>query len=304
MTGIGDTGGCGAVEIVVAVGGILVVVTALEVDIGRETAVGVGFGVLFVSPSDFEVAEAVVGGAVASDALFSDAVTYVEVAFVFVAHIVVAAGFGGPAEVSVNLAEEGEVDIVVEGKVVASVFEVVASVVHPTVGGHEDAGGTAMGDGEEGEGQSNGGGDVLYGDVGGASDELVASYDLGFGEVDGEMRMGVVAGGVETAVEVHHRVVHLLDAGAVEEPVALLGDDARDEAFLGVVVEDDGIGYIFGFVLFEEGVAAHLAVGIQHRLGVEHLFVEINTHIVGLEHHAVIFDIAVVEELRVAFVDV
>ena len=161
-----------------------------------------------------------------------------------------------------------------------------------------------MGDGEKGKRQGDRGGDVLDGDVGGACDEFVARYDFGFGEVDGEMRMGVVASGVETAVEIHHRVVHFFDTGAVEESVALLGDDARDKALLGVVVEDDCVGYIFGLILFEEGVAVGFAVGVRHRLGIEHLFVEIDANIVGFEHHAVVFDVAVVEKLRVAFVDV
>ena len=164
-----------------------VVVAALEVDVGRKTAVGVGFGVLVVFPGYFEVAEFAEGVAVAGDALLGDAVADVEVAFVFVSQVVVAAGFGSPAEVGVDLADEGEVEVVVDGEVVAAVLKVIAAVVHPAVAGHKDTRGAVVGHGEEGEGEHQGGGYVLDGDVSGTGENLVASDELGMGEVDGEM---------------------------------------------------------------------------------------------------------------------
>ena len=211
LGGVGDTGGGGAVEIVVAVGGVFVVVAALEVDIGGEAAMGVGFGILFVSPGYFEVAELFEGVAVAGDAFFGDAIADVEVAFVFVAYIVVAFGFSRPAEVGVEFAKECEVEVVVEGEIIAAVFEVVAAVVHPAVAGHEDAGGAVVGHGEEGKGEDEGCGDILDGDIGGAGEDFVASDELGVCEVDGEVGVGMVAGGVLPPVEVHDGVADFLD---------------------------------------------------------------------------------------------
>ena len=136
---IGDTGGGGAVEIVVAVGGILAVVAALEVDIGGEAAAGVGLGVLVVAPRHLEITKFREGGTVARNALFGDAVADVEITFIFIPYIIITLGLSSPTEVGVELAGEGKVDIIVDGPVVAAVLEVVAAVVHPAVAGHENA---------------------------------------------------------------------------------------------------------------------------------------------------------------------
>ena len=301
---IGNAGGGGAVEVVVAVGSVFVVVAALEVDVGRKTAVGVGFGVLVVFPGYFEVTEFAEGVAVAGDAFFGDAVSNVEVAFVFVAFVVVAAGFGCPAEVGIDFADEGEVDVVVECEVVATVFKIVAAVVHPSVAGHEDAGGSVVGHGEEGEGEDEWSWNVLDGDVGGAGEDFVAGDEFGVCKVDGEVGMGVVAGGVLATVEVHDGVADFLDARAVKESVALLGDDTGDDAFAGVVVEGDGVGHVFVVALFEEGTADYFAVGVGNGLCIEYLAVEVDVNGFGFEFHAIIFDDTLRVELGFAFVDV
>ena len=304
MGGVGD-GRCGGrVEIVVAVGGIAVVVAALKVDVGREAAVGVGFGILVVSPGNLEVAVAVVGGAVALDTFFGDAVTDVEIALVLVAAVVVAAGFGGPAEVGVDIGEKREVEVVAEGKIVASVLEVIAAVVHPAVGREEDTRAAVVGDGEECEGNRQRGRDILDSDIGGTGDKLVAGNDFGLSEVDCEMGVCMVAGGVLTAAEVHDRVVHLLDAVAVEEPIALLGDDTRNDALLGAVVEGDGVGDILGIVLFEKGVSGRGFGGVGRGCGKENLMVEVDAHVVGLEFHAVVVDGPLAVELRMFSLDI
>lgn len=82
-----------------------------------------------------------------------------------------------------------------------------------------------MGHGEEGEGEHQGGGYVLDGDVGRAGENLVAGDKLGMGEVDGEMGVGVVAGGVLSAVQIHNGVADFFHPRTVQESVALLGDD-------------------------------------------------------------------------------
>ena len=265
---------------------------------------GVGLGILLVFPFDFEVAELLESGAVARDAFFGDAVADVEVALVFVAHVVVAFGLGCPTEVGVDFADEREVDIVVDGKVVAAVFEVVSPVVHPAVTGHEDAGGAVVRHGEKSEGENERRGDVLDGDVGRAGEYFVAGDEFGAGEVDGKVGVVVVAGGVLPAVEIHDRVADFLHARAVEESVALLGDDTGDEAFVGVVVEDDGVGHVFIVTLLEEGASGGFAAGVGHGLCIERLLVEVHPDFVGLEFHSVIFYNTFVVQLGLAFVDV
>lgn len=297
---VGDAGGGGAVEVVVAVEGVLAVVAALEVHVGRESAARVGLGILFMLPRDFEVGKLVESIAVALDAFASDAVADVEVALVTVAPVVVAAGFGRPAEVGVYVAQQGEINMVVEGEVVAAVFEVESAVVHPAVAGNEYARGASVGDGEKSERQRQRSGHVFDGDVGGTGDKFVAGDDFGLGEVDGEMGVGVIAGGVLSAAHIHHRVVHLFHLLSMQESFALLRDDTRDEAFLGAVVEGDGVGYVFGLVLLEEGVSADGSVAVKHRPCMQCLPVEIHAYIVRFQFHSVIQDDAVGVEVGLA----
>ena len=106
--------------------------------------------------------------------------------------------------------------------------------------------------------------------------------------------MGIVAGGVLSAVEVHDRVANLLHAGAMQKAFALLSDDAGDDALLGEIVEDDGVRHILGVALLEEGPADGLAIGVGDMHGIEYLGVEIDTYLVGLQFHALVFNHALV----------
>ncbi len=90
----------------------------------------------------------------------------------------------------------------------------------------------------------------------------------------------------------------------MEEAVALLGDDSGDDAFVGIVVEDYGVGHVFVFVLLEEGFTDGFAVGVGDGTGTEYLAVEIYTYVVGFQFHAVVFDDAFGVELCFVFVNV
>ena len=68
----------------------------------------------------------------------------------------------------------------------------------------------------------------------------------------------------------------------MQEAFALLGDDTRDDALLGVVVEGNGVCHVFGVALLEERPADRFAVGIGDMLGIKHLGVEIDPYLVGL----------------------
>ena len=294
----------GAVEVVVAVRGVLVVVAALQVHVGREAAVGVGLGVLVVLPGELEVGILVVGVVVAVDALLGDAVAGVERALVLVALVVVGLGLGGPREVGVDVAQQREVPVVAQGEVVAALLEVVAAVVLPSVGGDEHARGAALGDGEEGEGQRHRRRHILYREPCRAGHNLVAGDELALGEVDGEVGVGVVAGGVAAAAEVHHRVVHLLHPLPVQEPLALLGDDAIDDAFFGDVVESQRVGVVVGAVLAEEGAPHGVAGRVGGAVGMQGVGLEVHLHAVGLQQHAVVVNAAIAVEVGAAALEV
>ena len=64
--------------------------------------------------------------------------------------------------------------------------------------------------------------------------------------------MGVIACGVLSSVKIHYGVADTFDTRAMEESIALLCDYTGDEAFVGIIVEDDGVGHVFGIALLEE----------------------------------------------------
>ena len=145
-----------------------------------------------------------------------------------------------------------------------------------------------MGKGEEGERHRYRCGHVFDGEIGGAGHYLVVHDKLRLGEVDGVVRVGVVAGGILSFAEVHHRVVDFLDFLSVQEAIALLGDDAVDDALLGVEVEGDGVGAVFGVALFEIGFAGAAAAAVVHSGGVYDVGVEIDAHGIGFEFHILV----------------
>ena len=116
--------------------------------------------------------------------------------------------------------------------------------------------------------------------------------------------VGVVAGGVLPTIEVHDGIADFLDPRPMEEAFALLGDDTRDNALLGIIIESDSIGHILGVALLEEGTPDGVAVGVDNMLGIEHLGVEVDPDFVGFELHGFIFYLALVVELCLASVDI
>ena len=90
----------------------------------------------------------------------------------------------------------------------------------------------------------------------------------------------------------------------MEETVALLGDDALDNTFLGVVVEGDGVGVVFGAVLLEIGASDDIVGGVGSAVGVKGLCIEVHLHMVGAEQHAVVVDGAVSVEIGAARVEI
>ena len=97
---------------------------------------------------------------------------------------------------------------------------------------------------EEGERQGQRSGHILDADIGRTGENLVVGNKLRLGEVDGKMRMGVVAGGVLTAAEVHHRIVDFLNLVAVQVAIALLRYDTVNDAFSAVVVVGQSVGVV------------------------------------------------------------
>ncbi len=108
-------------------GVVFVVVVTHDVDVGRECRLGSGLGVLLVNPTDFEVgALREVGRAFHSDLV--DGVAGGQGAVESVPLDVSECRLQGPAASGVDVSNEFEVHIVVDGPVITSVFQVEASV--------------------------------------------------------------------------------------------------------------------------------------------------------------------------------
>ena len=89
----------------------------------------------------------------------------------------------------------------------------------------------------------------------------------------------------------------------MQEAVALLGDYAAYDAFLRVVVEEDGVGIVLAFVLLEEGTAEGAASAVDAAVGMESLGVEVDLNPVGLKAEPLVEYVALAVEVCAAAVD-
>ena len=288
-------------ENVVDIGGRIAVVAAGgEVHRGREGRSRVGLGVLRVGPLDAEVALL----DVVRFALFARLdvrVLEVEAAAVLVALDVARGGRSLPRSQRVDAAAHRQVGVFAQGEVIAQVAQEETFGVLLAVGGHQQARlgahvdrEEALGDAEEVDRH------VLHHQVGRAGDHLLAGYDLRLGHRQVEVGVvRMVAGGVLAVLDVDRVVGHLLHAAAHQPAVALLRGHALDFRLLRVEVVGDRVhlvgGRPFGEFGFGDNILAVERVGLA--VGVDHLRIHVDAHVVGLEVAVLVGDVALVVDV-------
>ena len=272
------------------------VVLGGEVDAGGERGVGVGLGVGAVAPLHFEGGLLVVVGEVFV-AVDGGEVGEEDVAAIGVAAGVVALGRETPRAAGVDFAEEFEVDAVGEGKIVTAVAQVETAGGLVAVGGHDETGGVFFVDGEEAVGDGDGQGHIGHDEIGGAEERLFAGGDFGAGELETEVRMLGVAGGVLGVLEIEVAVAGAFGVDAAQIAGALGGFHVVDEALLGLEVE----GHLATFVVFAplgvDGLALQAAGAVGYAGGAHERGVHVEGDVVGLETHVLILHIGLSVEV-------
>ena len=136
---VGDTALEGVTQILVGGGGVVFVeVGADDVDVSREAVPRMGLGVLLVGPLYLEVgALVVVGSALVANLVDGEAQRQRTV--VLVTLVVAESRLERPTATGVDIAQQLEVVMLVDGPVVTAVLKVKAAVGRLTVGGDDDA---------------------------------------------------------------------------------------------------------------------------------------------------------------------
>ena len=268
-----------------------------EVDAGGEGGVGVRLRVGTVAPLHFEgglfgvvgeVFVAVDGGEVGEE----------DIAAIGVAAGVVALGRESPGAAGVDFAEEFEVEAVGEGEIVAAVAQIEAAGGLVAVGGHDEPGGVFLVDGEEAVGDGDGEGHIGHDEIGRAEEGFLAGRDFGAGELETEVGVLGVAGGVLGVLEIEVAVAGAFGVDAAQIAGALGGFDVVDEAFLALEVE----GHLATFVVFAslgvDGLALEVAGAVGHAGGADERGVHVEGDVVGLEPHVLILHVGLSVEVR------
>ena len=105
------------------------------------------------------------------------------------------------------------------------------------------------------------------------------------------MRMLTVAARGERArLDVDFSVVHLLDAVAMKVVLVVLGENLRDDTFLGVEVETHLVGEVFLSGLRKNRLSYDSASAVRHSLGINGVLLKVEFHVVGLNLNVVVLD--------------
>ena len=220
-----------------------------------------------------------------------------DVAAIGVAAGVVALGREAPRAAGVDFAEEFEVEAVGEGEIVAALAQVEAAGGLVAVGGHDEAGGVFLVDGEETVGDGDGQGHIGHDEIGGAEERLLAGGDFGAGELEVEVGVVGVAGGVLGVLEIEVAIAGAFGVDAAQIAGALGGFHVVDEALLALEVE----GHLATFVVFAplgvDGLALEVAGAVGYAGGAHERGVHVEGDVVGLETHVLILHIGLSVEV-------
>ena len=240
---VGDTGLKLVCQVVVSRDDIvLYVVTGHNVDVGGETASRPRLGILVEHPPDPEIcAFGIVRGIL--DPHDIDGISQVEVAVELVPSLVPELGFDGPASPAEYIAQHGQVHPVVDRPVVSSVFKEEPPVWRFSVGRDDNARFFSRLVGKDPEGQRQDGGHPFDFHIGRAGDDLVVGDNPGFFEFEGKMRIFFqVAGRIGSMQYVDGVILHLLDLGAMEEALVILGKHLLDHPFFRIEIVGHPLG--------------------------------------------------------------
>ena len=85
----------------------------------------------------------------------------IEVSAEFVTLAVIGDEVGSPWTVGIDVSGKGEVNVVADGPIISSVFQIESAHAFFSVGGHDNTRSPFLGDGKKGKRQGNGEGDIL-----------------------------------------------------------------------------------------------------------------------------------------------
>ena len=241
-------------------------------------------------PSDLEVgAFGIVGRAF--HAHFVDSVAGIERATELIPLGVTECRLQRPTASGVDVAQNLEVHVVVDGPVITAVFEVEASVGRLAERRYDDARTLSLAVRNQCKRRDDRQRRLFELEIQPFGYNLIFRDDDGLVEMKLEMRMlAVAARGERARLDVDFSVVHLLDAVTVQVVLVVLGENLGDDAFLGVEVETHLVGEVFLPSLRKDRLSYDTSSAVRHSLGVDGVLLEVEFHVVGLNLDVVVLD--------------
>ena len=300
----GDAGLFPLVHNVVIAGRIVAVIRGRRhIDRRRKRGIGVRLRVLRVRPTHRPVLRLlVIGQSLLADVVLTD--VSLELTAELVAFPIGGSRAQRPRTVRINIAGEGEIHVVINIKVISAITQVESAHALLPVRGHDDARRALVGNREKAERNGQRKRNALELKVGRSRDDLFVFNHLGLGHAYAEVGMVVlIASRVHAFLHAIDRVVLLFGDFSLKVPLALLGDDIRDDSFLGVEIIPHLDALESLPVVREVGGAHQFAGGIRRAGGISQLFLHVQLNIVGLQFRGDILHIGVAIEKHLLAVD-
>ena len=233
-------------------------------------------------------------------------ITEIERAAVLIAFVVVRGSRQAPRALRVDLAEQLQVHLVANGKVVATVTQVESAGTLIAVGRHDEAAGVALGEREETIGNGQRQWHVAHHQIGWSEDGVFARAHLASRERDIEVGMRLVAGSIAAVLNEHLALVVTLGALTGQIAVFLLGVHIADQAFLRLEVEGHRVVLVGVLPHLKHGLADQHAGRVGLWRGMHHTTVEAHVDFCALQVHVLIFHVGItidVSRLRRGHID-
>ena len=131
-------------------------------------------------------------------------VTEEETAVIAVSLAVVACSREAPGAFGIDFAQQFQVPLVVDGKIIATIAQVETAGTLVAITGHDETAGIALGEGKETIGYGQRQRHIGHHQIGGSKNHILARTHLGTRKGNIEIGVWGITGGVESVLEIQH----------------------------------------------------------------------------------------------------
>ena len=195
-----------------------------------------------------------------------------------------------PRALGIDLAQQLQVHLIRDGKVITTIAQVEATTGLIAIGRHDQTTAIVLGEGEEAVGDCQWQRHIGHHEIGWSKDHILTWANLGTRHGNIKVRMGIVTSGIAAMFEEHLTISTTFGVLTGQETVFLLGVDIGDEAFLGLEVEHHLSLLILIATHLKHRRSHHLMRrGVHFSRGIDQVAVEAHADILTGKVHVLVF---------------